>query len=79
MVAMDVWFDTWRPAATPRPVLQKLAGDIRTAIDTREVREQYAKPEIEPMTLYLADFAKFVRAERAKYQQVVKRADIEPM
>jgi tripartite-type tricarboxylate transporter receptor subunit TctC len=76
---MDVWFGTWAPAATPRAVLQKLAGDIRAAIDTREVREQYAKLGIEPTTLFLSDFAKFVRAEMSKYQQVVKRADIQPM
>ena len=76
---MDVWFGTWAPAATPRPVLQKLAADIRAAIDTREVREQYSKLGIEPTTLFLGDFAQFVRAEMSKYQQVVKRADIQPM
>ena len=50
---MDVWFGVWAPAATPRPVLQKLASDIRTAMDTQEVREQYVKLGIEPGTLSL--------------------------
>jgi len=76
---MEVWFGTWAPAATPRPVLQKLAADIRTAMESKEVREQYAKLGIEPGTLFLADFAKFVRSEMDKYQQVVKRSDIQPM
>jgi len=76
---MDVWFGTWAPAATPRPVLQKLASDIRAALDTRELREQYAKLGMEPTTLFLGDFTRFVRAEMSKYQQVVKRADIQPM
>jgi tripartite-type tricarboxylate transporter receptor subunit TctC len=76
---MDVWFGTWAPAATPRTVLQKIAADIRSAVDTREVRDQYAKLGIEPMALFLADFTKFVRAEMSKYQQVVNRADIQPM
>ena len=76
---MDVWFGAWAPAATPRPVLQKIAADIRTAVDTREVRDQYEKLGMEPTPLFLADFAKFVRAEMSKYQQVVKRADIQPM
>jgi tripartite-type tricarboxylate transporter receptor subunit TctC len=44
-----------------------------------EVREQYAKLGIEPGTLFLDDFARFVRAEMAKYEKVVKRADIQPM
>jgi len=76
---MEVWFGTWAPAATPRPVLQKLAADIRSAMDSRELREQYAKLGMEPGTLFLGDFAKFVRVEMSKYQQVVKRADIQPM
>jgi tripartite-type tricarboxylate transporter receptor subunit TctC len=76
---MDVWFGVWAPAATPRPVLQKLASDIRTAMDTQEVREQYVKLGIEPGTLSLDAFARFVRAEMKKYEQVVRRSDIEPM
>ena len=76
---MEVWFGAWAPAATPRPVLQKLAADIRSAMESREVREQYAKLGIEPSALFLDDFARFVRAEMAKYQKIVKSADIQPM
>ena len=76
---MEVWFGAWAPSATPRPVLQKLAADIRTALDSREVRDQYTKLGIEPGTLFLGEFSRFVRAEERKYAQVVKRAAIDPM
>jgi tripartite-type tricarboxylate transporter receptor subunit TctC len=76
---MEVWFGAWAPAATPRPVLQKLANDIKAALASPEVRDQYGKLGIEPGTLFLGDFAKFVRVEMAKYEKVVKRADIQPM
>ena len=76
---MEVWFGVWAPAATPRPVVQKLANDIRAAMAAPEVREQYMKLGIEPGTLFVGDFAKFVRAEMAKYEKVVKRAEIQPM
>ena len=76
---MEVWFGTWAPTATPRPVLRKVADDIRAAMETKEVRDQYAKLGIEPGKLFLGDFAKFVRTEMDKYQQVVKRSDIQPM
>jgi tripartite-type tricarboxylate transporter receptor subunit TctC len=76
---MDVWFGAWAPAGTPESVVRKIAGDIRASMDARDVREQYAKLGIEPGTLFLGAFAKFVRAEMAKYQQVVKGADIQPM
>lgn len=76
---MEVWFGVWAPAATARPVLQKLANDIRAAMATPEVREQYAKLGIEAGTLFLGDFSRFVRGEMAKYEKVVKRAEIQPM
>ena len=76
---MDVWFGVWAPAATPRPLLQKIAGDIRTALESREVRDQYAKLGMEPNGVYLDEFARFVRAEMAKYEKIVKRAEIPPM
>jgi tripartite-type tricarboxylate transporter receptor subunit TctC len=76
---MDVWFGVWAPAATPRPILQKLAADIRASLESREVRDQYSKLGMEPNGIYLDEFAKFVRVEMAKYEKVVKRADIQPM
>ncbi len=76
---MDVWFGMWAPSATPRPVLQKLASDVRAAIASKEVQEQYAKLGIEPGTLFLDAFGRFVRVEMNKYEKVVRRADIQPM
>lgn len=76
---MDVWFGVWAPARTPPAVLRKLSSDIRTALSAREVGEQYAKLGMEPGTLFLNEFAGFVRSEMSKYQQVVQRADIQPM
>jgi tripartite-type tricarboxylate transporter receptor subunit TctC len=77
--AMDVWFGLWAPAATPRPVVQKLAADARAAQQSREVTDQYAKLGLEPSTMVLDEFAKFVRNEMQTYQRVVKSAGIEPM
>jgi tripartite-type tricarboxylate transporter receptor subunit TctC len=76
---MDVWFGVWAPAATPRPVLQALVADIRRAMESREVRDQYAKLGIEPNGIYGEEFARFVRSEMAKYDKVVKRSDIQPL
>lgn len=73
---MDVWFGMWAPSATPRPVLEKIAADVRTAMQSRELVEQYQKLGIEPSTLVLGDFAKFVRAEIQTYHRVVKSAAI---
>lgn len=77
--AMDVWFGMWAPAGTPRAVVEKLAADVRAALQSREVLDQYAKLGLEPGTLFLGDFAKFVRADMQKYQKVVRTAGIPPM
>ena len=76
---MDVWFGMWAPAAVPRPILQKISDDVRRAVDSREVREQYAKLGIQACPMSLPDFSKFVRKEMAKYQAIVRKANIEPM
>lgn len=76
---MNLWFGVWAPAATRREVLRQLETDIRRALQSAEIRAQYAKVGIEPGTLVGADFAKFVRSEISKYRQIVKQADIQPL
>ena len=49
---------------------------------TRQVAalaESLRRIGIEPGTLFLDPFARFVRAEMTKYEKVVRRSDIQPM
>lgn len=76
---MNLWFGVWAPVATRREVQKQLETDIRRALQSPEIKAQYAKVGIEPGTLTGNDFAKFVRSEISKYRQIVKQADIQPL
>jgi tripartite-type tricarboxylate transporter receptor subunit TctC len=75
--SMTLWFGMWAPAGTPAPVIQKLNAEVSRILQLPEVREQYGTLGVEPVTMPVAEFAKFVRDEMATYQRIVKDANIQ--
>ena len=76
---ISLWFGMWAPAGTPPAVVQKLNAQVASVLQIPEVREQFAKLGISPVPMKPDEFAKFVRAEIATNQRIVKRAGIEPL
>ncbi len=76
---MDLWFGVWAPAATPRALVQKLNADINRALQSAEVKQQFEKLGMLPGAMSTQQFGDFVRAEVAKYQKIVKLAQIKPL
>jgi tripartite-type tricarboxylate transporter receptor subunit TctC len=76
---MDLWFGMWAPAATPRSLLQRINGDVNRVLQVAEVRGQYDKLGMTPGAMTMDQFAAFVRSEIAKYQKIVKLANIQPL
>jgi len=74
--AYYTWFGLWAPAKTPQPVVDKLYGEIDKALATPAVRERIAALSGETMHMPLADIEPFVKAEIAKWADVVNRAGI---
>lgn len=71
------WFAIAVPASTPRPVIDRIAADIRKVVDTPEYREKYvAGLGLEPFQLGPDQFAAFLVEDRAKYAQRVKNANV---
>jgi tripartite-type tricarboxylate transporter receptor subunit TctC len=70
------WFGVWAPKATPRPVVEKLHGEIRKALADPAVQAKIAATAGEPSNMALAEMEPFVKAEIAKWADVVKRANI---
>ena len=71
-----VWFGLWAPKKTPQPIVEKLYAQIRKALADPTVKERIAKDAGVPMDMPLADIEPFVKAEIAKWADVVKRAGI---
>jgi tripartite-type tricarboxylate transporter receptor subunit TctC len=75
--SMTLWFGMWLPAGTPEPVTRKFNAEVNRVLQSAEVREQYTTLGVEPVTMQPAEFAKFVREEIGRYQQIVKQGKIE--
>jgi tripartite-type tricarboxylate transporter receptor subunit TctC len=70
------WFAFGAPPKTPKAVLDKLNTDINEALRAPEVRERYAKLSAEPVGGSIADTKKYIAGEVARWEKVIKAANI---
>jgi tripartite-type tricarboxylate transporter receptor subunit TctC len=71
------WFAIAAPAGTPRPVVDRIAADVKRIVESPEYREKYvAGLGLEPFPLGPDQFAAFLVEDRAKYAQRVKNANV---
>jgi len=66
-----VWFGVFAPAATPAVAVGRINADINTILRSKEMRDQLEKLGMEPMGGSPAEASAFVRAETAKWANVV--------
>ena len=66
----------WAPKKIPRPIVEKLNAEVRKALSDPEVSKTIMASLGEPATMPLADIDPFVKAEIAKWAEVVKKAGI---
>jgi len=67
------WLGWFAPAATPRPVVDKIAADVSRIISAPGFLQRYiTSVGLEPLDLAPEAFAEFVRAERAKNAERLK-------
>jgi tripartite-type tricarboxylate transporter receptor subunit TctC len=62
------------PVRTPRPIVMKLNAEINTALQSPVLKERYASIEAEPVGGTPEAFAAFVRKERVKWAEVVRKS-----
>ena len=70
------WFGLWAPRNTPQPVVELLHAEVRKALANPAVRDKIIDQGGEPATMALADIEPFVKAEIAKWADVVARAGV---
>jgi tripartite-type tricarboxylate transporter receptor subunit TctC len=70
------WFGLWAPKKTPQPIIAKLHAEVMKALADPTVKGRIAAAAGEPMDMPLADVEPFLKAEIAKWADVVKRAGI---
>jgi tripartite-type tricarboxylate transporter receptor subunit TctC len=70
------WFGLWAPKATPQPIVEKLHAEVQKALSDPTVQQRIAATAGEPSHMAPKDIEPFVKAEIAKWAEVVKRAGI---
>ena len=68
------WFGMFAPAATPKPVLDKLHAALVKVLGQPEVKKKIAEQGGDPVAETPAQFAAFIKAESAKWGKVVKES-----
>jgi tripartite-type tricarboxylate transporter receptor subunit TctC len=77
--AMDIWLGVMAPAGIPRPVVDRLNGEINRIVrDPQVVRERLTPVGLEPLGGTTEQFVDVLRTELAKYTKVARDARIRP-
>ena len=74
----SVWYGLVAPAATPKPIVQKLHAEVQKALQTQEVRERMTAVGGEVVPASAEQFGALIRSERQRYEKLVREANIQP-
>lgn len=67
-----IWLGLMAPAATPRPVLDRLSAEVNKVVNSAEVKEAWSKQGAVPMGMSPDQFDKFLREDVQKWSKLVK-------
>jgi tripartite-type tricarboxylate transporter receptor subunit TctC len=70
------WHGLFAPAGTPPAIVTKLSGEIQRIIHAPEMSEKLQGMGAKPIGSTPEEFARFIEAERQKWAQVIKDANI---
>jgi len=72
------WYGLFAPSATPRPVVSRLNEAVVRALAKPELDKQLRSQGAEPHPTSADELAKFMRAEHARWDRVVKTVGLKP-
>jgi tripartite-type tricarboxylate transporter receptor subunit TctC len=67
-----IWLGIMAPANTPKPIVDKLNGEINKMLARADIKEMWEKQGAEPIAMSPAEFDKYLRADIEKWAHVVK-------
>ena len=66
------WYGLWAPKGTPRDIVDKMAAEMKKALESDELRKTWTGLGTETPNLYGDAFGRFVSAEVKRWAEVVK-------
>ena len=70
------WYGLWAPRGTPASIVNQLATQAAQALKQPDVHKQYVDMGAEPVGSTPEEFTKYITAERAKWEEIVRKADV---
>jgi tripartite-type tricarboxylate transporter receptor subunit TctC len=67
------WIGTFAPAATPKPIVDRLNSEINKVLKSKDVADNLKSQTLEPMIMTPEQFAKRLKSDYDKYEKVVKQ------
>jgi len=67
-----IWLGLMAPAATPKPIIEKLNSEVQRLVGLPDVKEIWAKQGAVPMRMSSSEFRKFMEQDIQKWAKVVK-------
>jgi len=74
--AFTAWYGVFAPGATPRPIIEQLSAEMRKVLELPEVRSRLAADGSEAVGSRPEAFAAVIRADIARYANIVRQAGI---
>ena len=73
-----IWLGIMAPVNTPKPVLERLNGEVAKVVARNDVRSAWNEQGAVPMTMSLGEFEKYLNEDIAKWAKVVKISGARP-
>lgn len=73
-----IWFGLMAPAATPKPIIQKISTDVARIMAMPEVRERILAQVSEPIATTPEEYAAFIQSEIKRWREVILKTNMKP-
>jgi tripartite-type tricarboxylate transporter receptor subunit TctC len=73
---VGAWLGVMVPAGTPKPVVERIAAAVETAMQSPEVRERIAAIGVEVEYRRADEFARYLKEQQARFADIIRKGNI---
>ena len=73
---LKIWYGLLAPAATPRPIIDKLNAEVGRVLALPDLRDKLVSQGMDPFIANPDQFAALIKTDFAKYAKIIKTANI---
>ena len=74
----STWFGVYAPAATPKPIIDRMNAVFAAALATKAVQERFSGLGVDPMPLGPETLGQMTKDDLAKWAPIIQKAGIKP-